>query len=625
MKWLVWFVLLALVRLVQLCWLYFAGAPIGGGPYVDRWYRFLPHAFVADLGVVATAALLFLLLSRPAERRPAAKRVLVVAAGVFACVHCWFSGGDDELMRWMGQHLSVSFFSTYGGAASDPALFARIYSAGFWHFTLSIALATAATVASALLLRRPFRDDGRPGRVVAVALLALAVAGLTSPKWFGPSRMRWKRIAPPAWNFAGELTYSFSHRTRPADWRAGIEFLGGDPDAEFPFWREEPDEAASLEAFRARPLDERPDVVLLTIESLRGWSGDVRDSASCARLPNVCALAKRGTFFPRTFSVGYPSVEGLLGLQLGVWSHPEKTFLSDRSGIATRSLPEILRDAGYASFVLTATEPSFDNLVPHFRKWFDGFEYDPANQNDVPIARRFAELYRSRDPERPLYFDWMSTTTHIPFAMPKEFGPQGDDMNERYLQVLAHMDTAVGMVLDEIARGPRAERTLVVLTGDHSTPTKDQAYGTSAHPGLLWVPMIVAGPGIPAGAVDGRNVSHADLAPTVLKLLGLKASNHFTGTDLFAGDSVPRRVLAFRHGDALFADDSVVSLFSPDEDRLVSEKLVPGEGWNRADVAEGFVRGEPAEAEPGLRERIRAAMGAWEWVVDRDLLMPAPK
>ena len=65
-----------------------------------------------------------------------------------------------------------------------------------------------------------------------------------------------------------------------------------------------------------------------------------------------------------------------------------------------------------------------------------------------------------------------------------------------------------------------------------------------------------------------------------------------------------------------------VSLFSPDEDRLVAEKLVPGEGWNRADVAEGFVRGERVEPEPGLREKIRAAVDAWEWTVDRDLLAP---
>ena len=36
----------------------------------------------------------------------------------------------------------------------------------------------------------------------------------------------------------------------------------------------------------------------------------------------------------------------------------------------------------------------------------------------------------------------------------------------------------------------------------------------------------------------------------------------------------------------------------------------------------GFVRGERVEPEPGLREKIRAAVDAWEWTVDRDLLAP---
>ena len=46
--------------------------------------------------------------------------------------------------------------------------------------------------------------------------------------------------------------------------------------------------------------------------------------------------------------------------------------------------------------------------------------------------------------------------------------------------------------------------------------------------------MLLAAPGLGPGTLDPATVSHADIPPTVLALVGLQVSNHFMGRDLLA-------------------------------------------------------------------------------------------
>ena len=491
-------------RLVLLCVLYFTDAPTGG-PIVDRWYRFFPHTLVIEAGVAMTLAFaggLFCTLLRGKARKVTG--IVFLALGIAYMVT---AGTDDEIMRWMGQHLSLSFITTYALAASDMGLVGRVFLGGAWHFLLTTFIVIAGIVGTVFLYRKMFAKwsaetvvavknrasaSGSPAGVNFAAVrnwiclgiaLALAITGLTSKNWFAPSNMRWKRIAPVAFRLVDEIKYKLTEAEKRGDYAEGIELLGGFPLADYPF--EDCTASASeceqyrqhdIEQFKARG-DRKPDIIFFVIETFRGWTGDIRVPATCEKLPNICKLAKSGLYFPNAHSVGYPSIEGFLGILAGVWAHPQTTFLSDYPNTRMRALPEILGEAGYYRMVLTATEPSFDNLHPWFAKWFDYSEYKPENQHDVPIANRFRELYAKRPAGQPLFFDWMSTTSHVPFSLPKEYGPTPSDPEEAYVRSLAYMDSAVGIVMDEVAKGPNADNTLFVLVGDH-------AFANNAHRSL---------------------------------------------------------------------------------------------------------------------------------------------
>ncbi|SHK85371.1 LTA synthase family protein [Fibrobacter sp. UWEL] len=636
--WVVYGLLLWLARLAQLCFLYFMEMPTGG-PIVDRWYRFFPHCLVAELGVVMGLSLLgfagSLLIKKGSLRK-----VWGISFVVLGILYIWLSGGDDETMRWMGQHLSLSFFETYANAASDPGLVGRIFIGGIGHFGLNILWAILTSVAVVFLYRIFFRNTtlefSKKAIISALILALLAATGLSSRYWFAPSKMRWKRIAPFAWHVGEEIAYKFSSAEKRGDYVVGIKALGGNPDAEYPFWHEVPNDAQNLDSFKKRPLDERPDVILFMVETFRGWTADVRVESTCKRLPNLCKLANSGLYFPNAHSVGYPSIEGFLGTLTGLWSHPRFTFLSDVPNTQMRALPDMLKDAGYHRMVLTATEPSFDNLNPWFERWFDYSEYKPENQHDVPIANRFRELYNERPKDKPLFFNWMSTSTHVPFTLPSEYGPTPKDLEEAYLRTMVYLDSALGIVLDEIRKGDRANNTLIVLTGDHAFANKAQhgvpEFIGGAQDGYTWVPLIVAGPGIEPQVVSAP-VSHVNIGPTVLEYLGLELSNNFVGQSLI-DNRVPvehlSNVFSFRMDDVAMRNLGYTYYVNmEDESEWTVFGTMANPDWDTSHPVEGFVSARkltsaPARAEEISRE-IRAAAFAWEYVVNNNKLMPFPQ
>ena len=612
-------------RLAQLFALYFMDAPMGG-PIVDRWYRFFPHAFVVETGYIALFTLGVALLDLRCYKRKFLVPTLWV---ILSFLYLALSGGNDELMRWLGQHITWGYLRTYVFTQTDPDMVARLFAGGALHFGMSLLLVGAYAVGMVLWVRR-FQAKRLPlhgNRFSLVVLLMLAGVGVSSQHWFAPSKSRWERIQPVAYTLCSDLLYGLQHSQKPVEYSMGISFMGGDPSKEFPFWKPVSDSADGLRSFLAAPDSLKPDVVMLVIESLRGWSGDLRVGASCSLMPHICGLAQRGAFFPNTHSVGFPSVEGLVGLQLGIWSHPQKMTLVNRLHMPMRSLPDILGEAGYYRELITATEPSFDNLNPWFQKWFDYFEYRPENNHDVPLANRFAALYAQRPANQPMYLNWYSTTTHVPFTMPQGYGPDPDSMADRYKKVLAYMDSAVGLVLQAVEQHGRPQQTVFVLTGDHSMPHRMQNVLADSlgpiHDGHTWVPLIIAGPRVVAH-MDSMPASHADVAPTLLGLLQLSTSHHFMGHDLFS-PSTNRSVWSFRQKGIQYKTGSL-SLYAHMEDSLLRATggdLQPQ--WDTTHLAEGFVQGTPQPVSSNMRilaDSIRAAALAWSYILDQHKLKP---
>ncbi len=104
-----------------------------------------------------------------------------------------------------------------------------------------------------------------------------------------------------------------------------------------------------------------------------------------------------------------------------------------------------------------------------------------------------------------------------------------------YLASISYADAMVGRLLDGLDASGRAERTVIVLWGDHGYHLGEKERWRK---NTLWeestrVPFIVVAPGVTQpGTTSDAPVSLMDVYPTLAELAGLETPEHVEGTSL---------------------------------------------------------------------------------------------
>ncbi len=104
-------------------------------------------------------------------------------------------------------------------------------------------------------------------------------------------------------------------------------------------------------------------------------------------------------------------------------------------------------------------------------------------------------------------------------------------MSDEYLKAISIADSCVGAVLESAP-----ENTAAVLLSDHGGHEK--THGADCDEDLL-IPVVLKGPGIPAGHTIEHPVSIIDIAPTVMHLLGLDPPAEWAGTSIVPDEANP--------------------------------------------------------------------------------------
>ncbi len=107
-----------------------------------------------------------------------------------------------------------------------------------------------------------------------------------------------------------------------------------------------------------------------------------------------------------------------------------------------------------------------------------------------------------------------------------------------YLDAVRLTDLHVGKVIARLEREGLLENTIVVFMTDHGISHargKQFLYDEGTH-----IPLVVRGPGIPAGAVRDDLVEHIDLAALTLGAAGLPLPEGMQARDILAKDYQPR-------------------------------------------------------------------------------------
>lgn len=258
------------------------------------------------------------------------------------------------------------------------------------------------------------------------------------------------------------------------------------------------------------------------------------------KMPNVDALAKRGTVFHHAFCTTPSCAASRANLLTGHYSHTHGQF-GHSHGIHNfhthdymPSVPKQLQEAGFKTGVVGKLHVQPASVYP----W--DYEVGGNGRNVQMLAERAGEFLEQVG-DQPFYL-------HIGFSDPhRDFGNQHDypGVEEvRYLpdevvvpdflpdhpavraeladyyQATSRLDTGIGMAVKALEDSGRAEDTLIVVMSDHGMPFpggKASSFDTGHR-----CPLLIIRPD--GGAVENDAlVNWCNLAPTIFDWCGVDA------------------------------------------------------------------------------------------------------
>jgi arylsulfatase A-like enzyme len=291
-----------------------------------------------------------------------------------------------------------------------------------------------------------------------------------------------------------------------------------------------------------------PNVVLISLDTLRAdhLSGYGYPRATSPSLDEL--MLRTGTVFANATAT-YPMTHiSHLSVFTGLFpaALPGNGVLTARAPIAT--LTELLRDAGLTTLGVTEDAlvskeygfgRGFDRLVELHPQWADRARLVFAQGRDLVHAMRhrrfflFLHNYKVHAPylPSPPYATLFQTDEHA--AVP-DVAPQFRDERDAYDRSIRELDDEVGAFLRTLDTEGLADRTLVIVLSDHGEALGEhglRGHGFWPYEDALHVVLAFRGPGI-AGRRVMMPVSLADVAPTVLDVLGLPVPSSMQGHSL---------------------------------------------------------------------------------------------
>lgn len=334
-----------------------------------------------------------------------------------------------------------------------------------------------------------------------------------------------------------------------------------------------------------RPDGPRPNVLIVILESARAAS-TTPYAPDLPTTPHLTGLAARGALVERAWATVPHTSKALVSILCGL--HPRldpEIIEAGPEGLPAPCLARLLRDRGWATAFFQPATAHFerrDQLVAnmgyaHFasRETLDGdgfeessyFGFEDRAMLDPVLAWVDAAAGDAAQPRRPFFLTVLTLASHHKYTVPSRWPRQplaADPALDDYLNAIAYVDDFVGALLDGLSRRGLLDDTVVVVVGDHGEGFGEHGryqHDTVIYEEGLWVPLVLAGPGVAPGRRIGGLRQHVDIAPTVLELTGAAVRSGLPGRSLLSTDGhdrvfascwYRRRCMAVREGDLKF-------------------------------------------------------------------------
>ncbi len=313
-----------------------------------------------------------------------------------------------------------------------------------------------------------------------------------------------------------------------------------------------------------------PNVLLISVDALRadhvGLYGYHRSTT-----PRVDAFFGRGRVYERAYATSPSTGPSVVSILTGLYPHRHGVrVLCQRISPDVVTVVDHLRRAGYEAAAVISNavlansasglgdrfdyyDDDVDEREP-FRK--EMFERSAARTTDAAIRW----LTESRHPAKP-HFLWVHyMDPHGPYRPPADkpvdfshdtprwIDPErvplysrepdlydGNEYVDRYDEEIAYADREVGRLLDAYTECALTSDALIIFTSDHGESMMEHEHWfrheRNTYEEMIRVPLVLRHPALKAGR-ESIAVSTADLAPTILELVGLEVPSGLDAVSL---------------------------------------------------------------------------------------------
>ncbi len=285
-------------------------------------------------------------------------------------------------------------------------------------------------------------------------------------------------------------------------------------------------------------------VVVIIMESMAGkYVGALGYKNSLT--PNLDAICRGGLYFNRLYAVGARTSRGMVGTLCGYPDLCWRTVLDRELAVGNfLTLPGMLKGRGYSTTFVYGGDPKFDNMGPFFsvggvdtiigEQDIRVLEASTWGVSDEYIFGKTLETLDKKSKQaKPFFSVVLTLSNHEPFDVPAgriKLLPT-DKPKNKIINATRYADWALGEFFSQARSKPWFDETIFVLVADTGrTKTFDRTRILDA--ARYRIPCVFYAPGIIKPRRVNTVASQADIAPTILSMLGGKYEHCFMGRNL---------------------------------------------------------------------------------------------
>ena len=330
-------------------------------------------------------------------------------------------------------------------------------------------------------------------------------------------------------------------------------------------------------------------VVVIIVESLgREYIGALNDQGQCGAdymgyTPFIDQLCRHALTTDWSFANGRKSIDAMPSILSGIPMFVEPFFLTSASLNEVGGLARCLGGKGYeTAFFHGAQNGSMGfqafSRATGFASYYGRTEYDadPSTDGeadfdgtwaiwDEPFLQYYGRtMSKMKEPFMTAVF---TASSHHPFAIPEQYRDTFPEEGIAMHKCIRYLDHSLRRFFESVSQEPWYERTLFVITGDHTNQTDQAYYQTDL--GYFGSPFILFDP---SGTVVRPQRRHAiaqqiDVMPTVLSALHYDEPYVAFGCDLFSTPDSLTWAINYSGGIYQYVEDRYLLQFDGQQPR----------------------------------------------------------